>query len=120
VSFYSTCCRHTSSFATLSRAAARNAGARMRSMGLLPAKVDWATRAGVCARCPLLVVRGQTSYCGRPFLEKIDRDAELDGCGCPVRAKAQDPAEHCPLTVANRKSTRVGAACDCKWCAAHA
>lgn len=88
----------------------------MRSMGLLPAKVDWIARQRVCATCPLLVVHNKASYCGRPFLQKIDRDPVSDGCGCPTRAKAQDPNEHCPITSRYLASHRDGATCNCKWC----
>jgi len=112
----STCCGNRSSFAALSRAAAKSASSRMRSMGLLSTRVDWSARTQVCARCPLMVLRNGKSYCGKPFLEKIDRDDVMDGCGCPIQPKAQDPTEHCPLSTSNRKST-TGPNCDCKWCA---
>ena len=104
-------------FAALSRAAAKSAASRLRRLGLLSERVNWAARASVCERCPLRVVSAGVSYCGTPFLRKTDRDAALDGCGCPTVAKAKDPAEHCPMTVGHRGASSVGDACDCKWCA---
>ena len=85
-------------------------------MGLLPAKVDWTARQQICATCPLLVVQRGVSYCGRPFLQKIDRDPAIDGCGCPTRAKAQDPKEHCPITPRHLPSHAGEMSCNCKWC----
>jgi hypothetical protein len=90
----------------------------MRSMGLLPTRVNWVARATMCESCPLRRVHKGLSYCGQPFLDKIDRDPVLDGCGCPTRAKAQDPAEHCPITLRYVASTTAGDTCDCKWCVA--
>ncbi len=113
MSVFSSCC---STFATLSRAAAKSASSRLRRMGLLTERVDWAARAEVCERCPLRVIHKKISYCGRPFLQQVDRDPTVDGCGCPVRAKAMDPAEHCPLTPRHLLATTHGDTCDCKWC----
>jgi hypothetical protein len=105
-------------FAALSRAAAKSAGARLRRMGLLGERVDWAARAAACERCPLRVVSAGTSYCGTPFLRQVDRDPAQDGCGCPTVAKAKDPAEHCPVTVRfHAASSTSHHGCDCKWCA---
>ena len=115
MSVFTSCC---STFATLSRAAAKGASSRLREMGLLKERVDWARRAEICERCPLRVIHQKRSYCGRPFLQQIERDPTIDGCGCPVRAKAIDPEEHCPLTVRHLPSTNEGATCDCKWCQA--
>jgi hypothetical protein len=78
--------------------------------------VDWTTRAEACERCHLRVVQCGKSYCGRPFLQMIDRDLALDGCGCPCHKKAKDPKEHCPLTPRHLASTQAGGTCDCKWC----
>jgi len=111
-----TCCEN--SLRALSKAAAKSASSRMRSMGLLPAKTDWVMRATICETCPLRVVSRGASYCGRPFLQKIDRDPVLDGCGCPTRAKAQDPTEHCPITPRFLKSSETPTDCNCKWCEA--
>src|SRR5918993_5352932 len=99
------CC--TSAFTTLSRAAARSAASRLRRLGLLPESVDWAQRAAVCERCHLRVVQGGISYCGRPFLEHVSRDPAHDGCGCPTRAKAKSPGEHCPLDWAHRAARQL-------------
>jgi hypothetical protein len=105
-------------FAALSRAAAKSAAARLRRLGVLPARVDWAARAAVCERCPLRVIAGGTSYCGTPFLRRVDRDPALDGCGCPTVAKSKDPAEHCPVNgrYEAARSDGHGGACECKWC----
>lgn len=113
MSVFTTCC---STFATLSRAAAKSASSRLRRMGLLAERVDWARRAEICERCPLRVVEKSQSYCGRPLLRQIERDPTFDGCGCPVRAKAKDPTEHCPLTARHLPAARTDAGCTCKWC----
>ena len=104
-------------FAALSRAAAKSAKAQLRKIGALPVRVDWPARATACERCPLRVVSANTTYCGTPFLQKIDRDPARDGCGCPTVAKAKDPKEHCPLNARHEPSNGRGVACDCKWCA---
>jgi hypothetical protein len=103
-------------FAALSRAAAKSASARLRNLGVLRGRVDWATRAATCERCPLRVVAGGTSYCGTPFLRKVNRDAALDGCGCPTIAKAKDPREHCPVNARHQAAQTSRLGCDCKWC----
>jgi hypothetical protein len=108
------CCAET--FATLSRAAARAARSRLRDVGWGRAAPDWPRRAQECERCPLRVIRAGTSYCGRPFTEMIARDPSVDGCGCPIRAKAQDPGEHCPLDHANHPAAVINRRCTCKWC----
>ena len=74
-------------------------------------------RAEICERCPLRVVQCGKSYCGKPYLQQIDRDPAVDGCGCPCRAKAKDPAEHCPLSTRHHPATKTATGCDCKWCA---
>ena len=111
------CCR-SGAFAALSRAAAKSAAGRLRRMGLLPQAVDWARRAAVCEGCPLRTIHRGESYCGRPFLQQVERDPAEDGCGCPTRAKAKSPGEHCPLDATNRRATRDADRCTCKWCAA--
>jgi hypothetical protein len=108
----------TSSFATLSRAAAKHASSRLRQMGLLQEQADWVTRASICERCPLRVIHKKASYCGRPFLQQVERDPTVDGCGCPIRAKAADPAEHCPLTPRHLPAALADGRCNCKWCSA--
>ena len=109
-----TCC--TGGFRTLSRAAAKAATARLRAMGLGATAPDWAPRAEICERCPLRVVRHNVSYCGRPLLERVDRDVETEGCGCPTHAKAKAPDEHCPLDRSNRAAFVIAGNCNCKWC----
>ena len=109
-------CR-SSTLAELSKAMAKSAAARLRRIGALSAADDWARRAEVCERCPLRVVQRGVSYCGQPFLQKMDREDSVDGCGCPTREKAKSPAEHCPLDVRNRPAQTVGGTCTCKWCA---
>ena len=113
MSLFSSCC---SGFAALSKAAAKSASAKFRIMRLAPVHVDWAARATICERCPLRVVEKNVSYCGKPFLKQVMRDETLDGCGCPVRAKAKDPDEHCPITPRHLASTQGPAGCTCKWC----
>ncbi len=113
MSVFSSCC---SGFAALSKAAAKSAAARFRALGVVGQQIDWASRAIICERCPLRVVDKNVSYCGKPFLKKIDRDEALDGCGCPIRAKAKDPGEHCPVTSRHLPATRSTQGCDCKWC----
>jgi len=103
-------------FAALSRAAAKSAASRLRQLGILPESVDWARRAAVCETCHLRTIRAGVSYCGRPLLQQISRDAAQDGCGCPTRAKAKSPDEHCPLDRANQPAVQSGALCTCKWC----
>lgn len=111
---FGTCC---SGFKTLSRAAAKYTAAVVRRAGGLAVHPDWVARATACERCPVRVLVGRVSYCGRPYQSQPERDPE-EGCGCPTRDKARDPDEHCPLNAAHRPASRPdGAACDCKWCA---
>src|SRR5688572_20204914 len=86
-------------------------------MGVGATAPDWARRAAACERCPLRVIRHDISYCGRPLLERVDRDVETEGCGCPTRAKAKSPEEHCPLALSNRPASLIDGRCNCKWCA---
>jgi hypothetical protein len=111
------CCRGNV-FATLSRAAAKAAGAKLRKLAVLPIKQDWATRAAVCERCHMRVLHRGVSYCGQPLLRQVDRDPTIDGCGCPTREKAKDPNEHCPIDSSNLPIGQKNSRCNCKWCAA--
>lgn len=80
---------------------------------------EWMARAEICQRCPLVHVQCGKSYCGKPLLRHIDRDEPVDGCGCPVNAKAKDPAEHCPRNAHYEASIKTDAStCDCTWCVA--
>jgi hypothetical protein len=115
VASFAACC---SSFRTLTRAAAKAASAKLRQMGVARVEPEWSRRAAVCEQCPLRVVRRGVSYCGRPFLERVDRDETVDGCGCPTVAKARTPGEHCPLNTRNRAALTDRSTCDCKWCVA--
>ncbi|MGA3068501.1 MAG: hypothetical protein ABSF29_16790 [Tepidisphaeraceae bacterium] len=103
-------------FRQLAGALQRFAGARLRRAGLQKVHPQWQQRAEVCERCPMRVIRCGISYCGNPFLEQIDRDPAIDGCGCPCREKAQSPAEHCPVDPHHRAAQRGPGPCSCKWC----
>lgn len=109
------CCSGGGGFAALSRAAAKSAASRLRQFGILPESVDWARRAAVCETCHLRTIRAGVSYCGQPLLQQISRDPQ-DGCGCPTRAKAKSPDEHCPLDRSNQPAVQSGDRCTCKWC----
>src|SRR5271165_1021302 len=93
------------------------AAARLRQVGALRVHPRWETRAAVCERCPIRVVRCGISYCGNPLLKQIDRDPALDGCGCPCRDKAKSPDEHCPVNGRHQAAASDGRGCSCKWCA---
>jgi hypothetical protein len=110
-----TCCGGNL-FATLSRAAAKAASAKLRRLSVLPVKQDWAARAAVCERCHMRVLHRGVSYCGQPLLRQIDRDPAIDGCGCPTREKAKDPKEHCPIDSRNQPAHPISPPCSCKWC----
>src|SRR3954453_17830293 len=91
----------SNAFAPLSRAAAKAASARLRRLAVLPTHHDWPARAAVCEQCHMRILQRGVSYCGRPFLQDIDRDPETDGCGCPTHEKAKSPSEHCPIDRQN-------------------
>ncbi len=97
---------------------AKAASARWREISGGKVAVDWVAREEICARCPMQVVSRGVSYCGTPFLRKIDRDLAEDGCGCPTRAKAKSPDEHCPVNERYQLAVLGSGrrACDCKWC----
>jgi hypothetical protein len=99
-----------------SKAAAKYARARLRDARLLQVAPHAAVRLEVCRTCPLRVTHRGTDYCGRPMWQRGVRDPLAQpGCGCPIRNKAEDPDEHCPLT-----STSTNHACACRWCTAAA
>jgi len=105
---------------SLSRAALKSAGALVRRYGLTPVAEGWEAKAALCERCHLRVVRCGTSYCGKPYLQMIDRVESIDGCGCACHEKAKTPGEHCPLDTQNRASKQGPEGCNCKWCLAAA
>jgi hypothetical protein len=105
----------TNSFRSISRAMAKAASAKFRSVGLRTIASDWTRRAEICERCPMRVGHRGVSYCGRPFLQLVDRDPAVDGCGCPTREKAKSPCEHCPIDSRHLPSTG-DENCRCKWC----
>ena len=109
-------CCGANRFASFSRAAAKSAAGRLRRLGILPEAVDWARRATVCETCHLRTIRNGVSYCGRPFLQQVARDPAEQGCGCPTRAKAKSPQEHCPLDRSHRPAVQSNGRCTCKWC----
>jgi len=92
------------------------AAARLRNAGALSIHPDWHERAAVCEHCPLRVISCGVSFCGNPFLEQIDRDPAVDGCGCACRDKAKSPSEHCPIDDHHQAAERHGGDCSCKWC----
>ncbi|HMB95911.1 MAG TPA: hypothetical protein VKK61_07730 [Tepidisphaeraceae bacterium] len=100
----------------LSRAAAKSAAARFRKIGLGQIHPDWSIRAQTCERCPMRQIHRGISYCGNPLLRRIHREPHLDGCGCPTLAKAQSPAEHCPINAYHDPARISLGQCNCKWC----
>ena len=102
-------------FATLSRAAAKSAGARLRGAGVLRVDPNWASRVAVCKGCSLRTVANGVPHCGKPLLRQVRRAAD-GGCGCPIEAKAKTPGEHCPLNNTGQPRSQTPAACDCQWC----
>jgi hypothetical protein len=93
------------------------ASARIRRMGIGATAVDWTSRAAICETCPMRVIRRGVSYCGTPFLQNIDRDPVIHGCGCPTRDKAKSPDEHCPVDRHFKLAVLTGDRCSCQWCA---
>jgi hypothetical protein len=102
-------------FATLTRAAGKFARSVARRAGVGAVHPHWTLRAEICERCPVRMVVGRVSYCGKPLHHKPIRDQAEDGCGCPTRENAKDPEEHCPLTPRHLPASG-GDPCDCKWC----
>jgi len=95
---------------------AQGASARLRRLGISSTAPQWADRAAICETCPMCVVRRGVSYCGTPFLQLIDRDPTVDGCGCPTRDKARSPQEHCPVDRNFKLPVMMGDRCTCRWC----
>ena len=104
-----------SSFAAVSRAAAKSASAKLRKAGALRVFTDRGRREAVCAGCPLRTVVRGVAHCGRPFLRQVGRPPTA-GCGCPIADKAASAAEHCPLGTNGRSASRGGGRCNCRWC----
>lgn len=102
--------------ATLIRALYKFGGSIVRNYRMAPTHPDWAARAEACERCPLRVIQCGRSYCGKPFLQKVDRDPVVDGCGCPTHAKAKDPTEHCPIDRRMFPAQKNESTCSCRWC----
>lgn len=96
-------------------AGGRAASAVARERGVGRVHPLWVQRASVCQTCPLCVVKCGKSYCGKPFLNQIERDEPTEGCGCPVVPKAKDPTEHCPRNAHFEPSSK-SESCDCIWC----
>jgi hypothetical protein len=111
-------CCGPSTFASLSRAAAKSAASRLRRLGVLAQARDWVQRASMCESCPVRIIHNGDSYCGRPFLHQIHREP-TDGCGCPTVEKAKSPDEHCPLDWSNHPARNLPEGCTCKWCNAY-
>lgn len=100
----------------MSRAAFKAIRSQFRRLRLAPVDPRWPAKAEICLRCPLRVIEGKTVYCGKPYLHKPDRVDALDGCGCPVNAKAKDRTEHCPINWQHTAAAQPPRRCDCKWC----
>jgi len=94
----------------------RFGSARLRRLGVVDIHSDWQQRAAICEFCPMRVIRCGVSYCGKPFLQLIDREPAVDGCGCPCRDKAKSPGEHCPIDGRGRPAHHSDGDCSCKWC----
>ena len=106
-------------FVQLSFAGVKRARSVFRNVGVAREHAGWADRAATCATCPLNVVQCGKQYCGKPLLRQLDRDEPTQGCGCPIKLKAKDPAEHCPRTSRYAASSKTDArTCDCVWCVA--
>jgi hypothetical protein len=103
-------------FASVAVAAGKSLTAWVRSRGIGGVARHWEAKAAACERCPLRWVQCGVSYCGKPFLQQIDREPSIDGCGCQCHAKAKSPGEHCPLDSSHRPARQGEAGCNCKWC----
>lgn len=99
----------------LSQAGVKRLRSVFRDVGVGSVHPHWQARAEICATCPLCVVDRKHTYCGKPLLRQVERDEATEGCGCPILAKARDPAEHCPRNRLFGPSTK-DERCDCMWC----
>jgi hypothetical protein len=115
VMFSFSCCSR--SLQAITRAAAKSATAKLRSLGAGSTHPKWVDRALACERCPLQRIVKGVSYCGEPFLRQIHRDDAVDGCGCPTRAKAKALDEHGPIDLRTFPAEIHDGQCTCKWCA---
>jgi hypothetical protein len=100
----------------LTAALYRFGSARLRRVGVGETHPDWQKRAEICEYCPMRAIRCGVSYCGKPFLQLIDRDPSIDGCGCPFHDKAKSPSEHCPIDRRGQPARHSASDCSCKWC----
>ena len=94
------------------------AAAQLRNLGALMIYRDWESRAAICERCAMRVIRRGVSYCGNPLPVQIERDPAVDGCGCPCHSKAKSPSEHCPVDARYQPAEQDADECSCKWCVA--
>lgn len=92
--------------------------AKARDLGAGGVHPQWPARMEMCERCPMRVVQCGKSYCGKPFLQLIEREEHTDGCGCPTREKARDPSEHCPRDTHFEPARTSKTSCNCVWCTA--
>lgn len=109
-----------STYQILLHAGVKKLRSLVRSVGGVPTYPGWQARAEICARCPVAVTIKGHLYCGRPLLSDLHRRPE-EGCGCPILAKAKDPAEHCPVSpqlLAASQGASPSSPCACKWCSA--
>jgi hypothetical protein len=97
-------------------AAIKATSAWARRFGFMETATNWGEKAALCERCHLRVVKCNVSYCGRPFLQHVDRDQSIEGCGCPCIEKAKSPDEHCPLDKCHLPAVNTDGKCTCKWC----
>jgi hypothetical protein len=102
--------------AALATAFSRFFSAQLRRVGFRRDYPGWHRRAAICEQCPMRVIRCGVSYCGKPFLQQIDRDPATEGCGCPCWDKAKTPDEHCPIDSRNQPAQTHDGNCSCKWC----
>jgi hypothetical protein len=100
----------------LAAAAVKATSAWARRFGFMENAANWEEKAALCERCHLRVLKCNVSYCGKPFLQHMDRDPSTEGCGCPCIEKAKSPGEHCPLDNRHLPAVNHDGNCTCKWC----